>query len=225
MKAYGDIYVANTKMQNITYRRHLPHIHPDNHPLFITFSLADSLPVQVFICLREELEELLKTVSNVSERNDIKRNYFNRYDDLLDHQGFDPRWLENETIADIVASKISSMANHYFELFAYCIMPTHVHLLMQPCDMRPAKHGGRSAKYPATEILRLLKGSTARHCNLELNRTGRFWHHESYDHFVRDEEEMERIIKYILQNPVKAGLAKEWTDWKYTYVNPKLGSW
>lgn len=36
---------------------------------------------------------------------------------------------------------------------------------------------------------------------------------------------MERIIKYILNNPVKAGLVKEWTDWKFTYINPEFGSW
>jgi REP element-mobilizing transposase RayT len=73
--------------------------------------------------------------------------------------------------------------------------------------------------------LRLLKGRTARACNLELNRNGSFWQHESYDHLVRDEQEMERTILYILNNPVKAGLVKEWKDWPFTYVSPELGDW
>jgi putative transposase len=66
--------------------------------------------------------------------------------------------------------------------------------------------------------MRLLKGSTSRLCNKELNRTGKFWHHESYDHYVRDEAELDRIIKYIVNNPVKAGLVNDWKDWKFTYL-------
>ena len=104
-------------------------------------------------------------------------------------------------------------------------MPNHAHLLFDSLVADQSKHKGMSAKYPVTETLRLLKGSTARSCNLSLKRNGRFWHHESYDRFVRDEQELERIIKYILNNPVKAGLVKKWTDWKFTYINPELGSW
>ena len=52
-----------------------------------------------------------------------------------------------------------------------------------------------------------LKGFTAREANRILNRTGRkFWQAESYDHWVRDDTELERIAAYIENNPVKAGL-------------------
>ena len=67
--------------------------------------------------------------------------------------------------------------------------------------------------------------STARFCNLELNRSGNFWQHESYDHVVQTEEELSRTILYILNNPVKAGLVTDGKDWKYTYFNPDLGEW
>ena len=82
-----------------------------------------------------------------------------------------------------------------------------------------------TAKFPVTDVLRLLKGSTARKCNLELGRSGEFWTHESYDHFIRDEREFANVIAYILNNPVKAGLVAEWTDWKFSYVHPELGEW
>ena len=110
-------------------------------------------------------------------------------------------------------------------IIAYCLMPNHVHLLIDNLINKNSHHHGKSATYPVTEILRLLKGSTARDCNLKLGRSGKFWHHESYDHYVRDEKELERIVKYILNNPVKAGLVKDWRTWQYTYVNPELGSW
>lgn len=69
--------------------------------------------------------------------------------------------------------------------------------------------------------MRLIKGSTARHCNQILNRSGAFWHHESYDHVVKSQLELQHVIAYILNNPVKAGLVPHYNDWQYSYLNPK----
>ena len=49
-----------------------------------------------------------------------------------------------------------------------------------------------------------------------LGLKGRFWQDESYDHVVRTEDEMERIIDYIEMNPVKAGLAGNVLDWQWS---------
>ena len=68
-----------------------------------------------------------------------------------------------------------------------------------------------------TDILRLIKGATAREANKILNRRGAFWQHESYDRVVRDEKELNRIIWYTINNPVKAGLVKNAEDWKWSY--------
>jgi len=62
-----------------------------------------------------------------------------------------------------------------------------------------------------------LKGFTATQANRVLRRKGEFWGHESYDHFVRNENELGRIIRYVLNNPVKAGLAARWQDWPWSY--------
>jgi REP element-mobilizing transposase RayT len=62
-----------------------------------------------------------------------------------------------------------------------------------------------------------IKRHTAYEANLILNRSGDFWQHESYDHIVRDDAEFERIVKYVLYNPVKADLVKEQADWKWSY--------
>jgi REP element-mobilizing transposase RayT len=50
-----------------------------------------------------------------------------------------------------------------------------------------------------------------------LGRSGPFWQHENYDHVIRDEGELERIIQYVIYNPVKAGLTDDWKQWKWTY--------
>ncbi|MDP2303970.1 MAG: hypothetical protein Q8N03_16280 [Ignavibacteria bacterium] len=75
--------------------------------------------------------------------------------------------------------------------------------------------------YIVTKILQDLKKFTAVKCNKLLNRSGAFWQHESYDHVVRDEKELRRIVMYVLNNPVKAGLCEKWEDWKYSYCNFK----
>ena len=79
--------------------------------------------------------------------------------------------------------------------------------------------------YPLADMLRLLKGRTARYCNQELERSGVFWQSESYDHVVRDDRELERIIRYILGNPVKAGLVRDWHEWKFAFISTDLGEW
>jgi hypothetical protein len=44
-----------------------------------------------------------------------------------------------------------------------------------------------------------------------------FWAHESYDHYVRDADEWERIVAYVLNNPVKAGYVANWREWRWNY--------
>ena len=67
-----------------------------------------------------------------------------------------------------------------------------------------------------------IKRNSANHANKVLSRSGTFWQHESYDHFARDEKELERIIKYVLYNPVKAGLVTDWKSWKWTYCKYEM---
>ena len=214
-------------MPDIYYRRNLPHIHPEGHPLFITFRLANSLPVEVLAELNAMCERELENSRGKSPQDiySIEKKYFDRYDKCLDQCLSGPRRLAEESIARTITEKIHAMDSEQFHVTAYCIMPNHVHLLIESLIAEHLQHRGKAAKYPVTDALRLLKGNTARSCNLLLQQSGAFWHHESYDHFVRDEQDMERIIRYILNNSVKAGIVKEWKEWQFTYINPTLGSW
>jgi REP element-mobilizing transposase RayT len=199
----------------------------EGYPLFVTFRLAGSLPKEVLAQLKAQRELELKALKNNSaiERNEIEKRHFGYYDDWLDRCESGPRWLQVEDTAQIVEKEIHDLDDDRYQLIAYCIMPNHVHMLIRSCISEPAKHRGKSAKYPVTDSLRLLKGRTARYSNVQLMRTGSFWQHESYDHVIRDEQELEQTILYILNNPVKAGLVREWEDWKFTYVHPNFGMW
>lgn len=90
-------------------------------------------------------------------------------------------------------------------------MSNHVHLLIDTSIQTP------DAKISLDKIMKRIKGPTAVYANRILNRRGRFWMLESYDHYIRDDNELSAIYYYILNNPVKAGLVEDWKDWKYTY--------
>lgn len=119
-----------------------------------------------------------------------------------------PRWLEKKEIAEIVKRDLHYYDGKDYQLLAYCIMPNHVHMVL--VIMNHDK--------PFYAILQSLKRHSAREANKTLNRVGNpFWHEESYDHVVRNSDELNRVIRYVLDNPVKAGLVKNWDDWKYNY--------
>jgi len=79
-----------------------------------------------------------------------------------------------------------------------------------------------SNDYPGlSKIMHSLKGRSARESNLILARSGSFWEHESFDHVIRPGK-FDATIKYVLNNPVKAGLAKHWREWPWNYCREEL---
>lgn len=78
-------------------------------------------------------------------------------------------------------------------------------------------------EYPVTKILHSIKSYTALECNKLLDRKGTFWQSESYDRVIRSSDELENTIRYVLNNPVKAGLVEEWTNWPHSYCKPEFG--
>lgn len=134
-----------------------------------------------------------------------------KLDGYLDRVLCGDTFLKEEQIASLVAEAIHYRDTKVYDLISFCIMPNHGHVICTPLEKE------KDCFYSLPEILHSLKGHTARQSNLILQRSGAFWQDESYDHIIRDESELERTIKYILYNPVKAGLVKEQKDWKWSY--------
>ena len=97
-----------------------------------------------------------------------------------------------------------------FHLYAVVVMPEHVHLLMTPL------RDPQGNVFCLSEILRGIKGASARSVNQLLGGSGPLWQEESFDHWVRTPEEFARISKYIENNPVSAGLVKRPEDWPWS---------
>jgi REP element-mobilizing transposase RayT len=127
-------------------------------------------------------------------------------DRLLDEASTGKVYLRQPEVADMLVGAIRYNAETFgqYELHAFVVMPNHVHLLVTPTVELP-------------KIMKSLKGITARRANAMLSLTGnRFWQEESYDHLVRDGKEFEKIRKYIEQNPVRAGLVKDSSEYRWS---------
>lgn len=202
------------------YRRNLPHYNPAYATFFITFRLSGSLPKSAITHLREEYKRALKSLEGLSTKqiqekiNSLQKRYFGKFDDLLDGSSSGPRWLGEEKVASIVLEAFRHRDGKMYNLIAAVIMPNHLHVVF--AMERPDLSG------PLYKILQSLKRYTALKANKILQQSGAFWQHESYDHVVRDGKELERIVLYVLKNPVKAGLVKHPSKWKWLYVRPDL---
>ena len=174
----------------LSYRRRLPHLHPDGQPLFLTWRLDGSLPPHRFF-----------PTGNLNAGK-----AFVTMDRLLDHARTGPLYLARPEIARVLVEALvegQDTLRHY-DLHAFVVMANHVHVLITP-------------KVPVSKLLQRLKGSTARRANQMLGLTGRaFWQEESYDRWVRDEREFHRIHAYIEANPVRAGLVAEPEDFPWS---------
>jgi len=162
--------------------RRLPHVYQEGAWLFVTWHLYGSLPKARY-----------PPPGKLSAGKAFV--WIDRY---LDTTRFGPMFLRRPEVADLVVEALRrGCEKQLYDLRAFVVMGNHVHVLIRPMQ-RP------------TRVLQWLKGTTAREANLILASTGKpFWQRESYDHWVRDTQELERIVAYIENNPVTAGLVAE----------------
>ncbi len=173
-----------------THRRRLPHQYPDGRALFLTWHLHGSLPHALY--------------PPPGKLNSGKA--FIWMDRFLDTTRTGPLSLKQPEIARIVVDSIVFCADEldFYALGGYVVMPNHVHMLATP-------------RVDPPQFLKTIKGYSARAANKVLGRSGQpFWQSESYDHWVRDVREYERIRDYIENNPVRAGLVSAPEDYRWS---------
>ncbi len=171
------------------YERHLPHWQPEGAALFITWRLYGSLPK------RAEIAQIQSP-----------GKAFVAIDRELDRAGYGPTWLLDQPVAGCVhdALQFGEKKLGLYELTAWVIMANHVHILIYP-------------KAELSKITKGIKNYSALRANAILGRTGApFWQQESYDHWVRGPEEFEKIVRYIEENPVSAGIVGSVAEWRWS---------
>ena len=212
-------------------RRHLPHWDVEGHPFFITGCLKGSIPAAGLSRMRRYQSELddrprPKDMSESEWETRKQKLLFAFVDELLDRQS-PVEHLRDDRQAEIVQNALLHFAGERYTLLAFVVMPSHHHWLFLPDEtwaveavQRSIRAGRR--KTPREIISHSIQSYTATMCNRVRGETGEYWQSETFDHWVRDDAEAQRIIEYIENNPVKAGLAEKPEEWPFSSARHRV---
>jgi len=178
----------------------LPHWRQDGAIYAVTFRLADSVPRQILEGWRIEREELVQAAIRKSgqlspaEADRLKVLFSEKVETFL-NQRQGACWMMRDDVAGLVQNALLHFDGSRYDLFAWCVMPNHVHVVVQP---RP--------EHSLESILHSWKSFTSRKIGQIVGRMGTIWQAEYYDHLVRDEDDLFHAMEYVLNNPQAAGL-------------------
>jgi putative transposase len=172
-------------------RGYLPHFDNPGVIQFLNYRLADAMPET----RRSEWMALFEI------DDDLKR--YEKIESYLD-QGRGNCELGNVLAASIVQENWLRLDGKEYRMLAWCVMPNHVHLLVEMWEK------------PQARLIRNWKGYTARHINRVLGRTGQLWQEDYWDRYIRDDAHYRKVIRYIEMNPVKAGLVQSPQEWPFS---------
>jgi REP element-mobilizing transposase RayT len=186
----------------------LPHWEKEGAAYFVTFRLADSLPKAVLDRIESEKQAIVKTAQQLhrplsaDELRKVNRLSGPAIEQFLDN-GSGACYLKQSSISGAVANALCHFAAKRYRLFAWCVMPNHVHVVFK---VFPG--------HKLSEIVHSWKSFTAKQANQILGIQGAFWQGEYYDHLIRDQSGLERSIRYVARNPEKANLKR----WEWVWV-------
>jgi REP element-mobilizing transposase RayT len=184
-------------------RGYLPHFDGGEWlPQSVTFRLADSVPPAVIEQWTDELT-LRPTAEREAELRKLVESFLDTGDGAC--QLGDPR------IGSLVETALLYFDGERYRMHAWAVMPNYVHALLTPAR-------GRTL----SDIVGSWKSFTSKEANRVLGRTGQFWREEYFDRFIRNCEHYINAFNYIENNPVKAGLCAQPSDWPFGSARRRL---
>jgi putative transposase len=193
-------------------RGYLPHCDFPGLVQFVTFRLADSMPTS----RRGEWEHVL-AIEDLSAKRTKLEEYLDR--------GIGECWLREPLISHIVETALLYFHSQRYELLAWCVMPNHVHVLLQIWETPLGKILQSWKRYIATESEGVLseRRSPTRRVSGNFNAPARRaalqtlrWEREYWDTFMRDQKQEQAAVRYIENNPVTAKLGRTAEEWKFS---------
>ena len=203
---------ANINNKEWYSRGYMPHRNKLNLLQSITFRLGDSLPQKILIQLQKEVNQLPK------EKQDLQKRI--KTENYLD-AGIGCCALKHPRMAEIVENAFLKFDGNKYNLIAWCIMPNHVHILIEPL-IQLGKIVQSWKSFTGRWAMRHNAELTASplllpHCVGGVPREKEnFWMREYWDRYIRNEEHLQKTINYIHNNPVKAGLCNIPKQWKWS---------
>jgi REP element-mobilizing transposase RayT len=186
----------------------LPHWEVEGGRYFLTIHLAGAIPLSG----RQRLLAMADELNRIADRDgpawiSTQRSIFREMETWLDRAEWVTHLLRPE-VASMVVEAIEHRARRGdWRVFEYVIMPTHLHIF---CEF-----GSKSLKVCLEDFKRWTGHCAAKILGIS---GARFWQREWFDHWSRSDEQDDRIARYVRENPVKAGLVRDYLEWRY-------GSW
>lgn len=183
-------------------RGYLPHLDSPSVLQSVTFRLADSLPQEKLRQLECELAAMAE-----SDRDTARRRAIDAWLDA----GMGCCALRHPQLAAVMQETLLRFDGSRYRLLAWCVMPNHVHVLIEPADT-------------LSKIIQSWKSYTGRwalahNAELGLGVPGKhLWMRDYWDRYIRDQRHLDAVVEYIHQNPVKAGLCGRPEEWLWSSV-------
>jgi REP element-mobilizing transposase RayT len=207
------------------YRHALPHFQQPGQAYFVTWSLKDAIPpkvldyytiklrnlqTQIQILKRNKADESAINLLNM-DYNILRKKYLKAFDDLLDLQEKCIVNLSKESNREILHEALTFWEGKRIDNYAYTIMSNHVHWVFKVFD-----NDDINKSFYLQDILQSVKRFSATEINKNEGLKGSLWQKECFDTTIRDDVHLYNAINYSINNPVKAGLVKDWKEWKGT---------
>ena len=209
-----------------SYQRHLPHWRIPGSCYFTTFRMGDSIPETVLSEMKRELEDWDRRLHEASLRNRgtlpleemeawrrFQRNHLRKLEQILD-QGLGECLLRDPDHRQIVVDALRHFDGTRCDMFAFTVMPNHVHVLCRPLDDHELEDLCRSWKWYSTWRIQRRRG-----------KRGGLWQQENFDRVIRDGEHYAKVVRYIANNPLAAKLrddeAAVWLCEEICEANPR----
>jgi REP element-mobilizing transposase RayT len=209
--AVGLPETSNPLVGGFHFRGVLPHLKKEGGTYFVTFRQAGTLPKEVLLRFKQERETILhqamaaKRPLTWHEEEELFRWYSNRVDKYLD-AGHGVCYLRNPDLAGLVSDALRFFDGQRYELRAWVVMPNHAHVVVWPIP-----------GHTMSDILHSWKSFTSHEINKRLpTKVVPLWQGESYEHLIRDDEDLHRCCLYTLMNPVNAHLCTRLEDWQWS---------
>lgn len=174
------------------FGKNLQHWHQPGKMQFVTFRLADSLP-------QSKIGDILKIKADFEARyqkpwSDEVKLLYHRFvgpveERLLDN-GYGSCLLRYHEIRHFLTESLFYGDGKRYDIWAYVIMPNHVHALMSDIMGEDIN-----------DILKSIKQFSANRINKKVGRKGEFWMRENFDRLVRSEAHFDYCLDYIINNP------------------------
>jgi len=199
-----------------SHRRFLPHHQETQQIISLCWRLAFTLPRHLHLIL-QDLKNILLQVEKHPDPHIHEfelQQYAQKileYDEFLGKFELEGLSLCEQPFAGMLCNALRFYAGNLYDLHAYCVMPNHLHLLIEPLPDANQRY------HRVSVIVQRIKSYTSTKINQLRGKTGKVWSDDYYDRYIRSERDYYNVLEYILLNPVKAGLVNDWEDWEFSF--------